>query len=326
MDKIIIDNELEEFLLNELSLDKIKDHIIRTSIVAWGSVISKVDIDTWLSNFDGSACGNKDIEQKIACWILLYFTYFTEDDINELCKSLYRKYLRKKLDEIEGSPRFKTLDAKLEYILSNTIFLPMGNPSESGGRILYNFRTQNDLPKECFEKNFSSYENVVLIDDLTITGEQASRYVEEGKIDVQYKNLYFATFFATSDAIKHIAKIKDINFINVCILDDRTKAFHESSFIFSHEKINKIIELAQQICEYYGQTIVNNFTSVDLEYMKSHPLGFGNSQQLIGFEYNTPDNVLPILWGETSNWKNIFKRFTKKTNIEGGEDFNGLYI
>lgn len=325
MKKIVIDPDLADMLDTEIDLAKIKEQIIRTSIVAWNSVISESDIDVWLENFDGSACGSKEIEQKLVCWILLYFTYFTEEDIDELCGSLYRKYIHEKISDMNSNPsKYGMINDPVEYIVENTLFLPMGNPSESGGRILYNFRTKNDLPKESFEKSKDFYENVVLLDDLTITGEQASSYVK--KIDINYNNLYFATFFATRNAIEQIKKVKNINLINVTVLDDRTRAFHDSSFVFSHNKIYKARQLAYEICEYYGDKVVNEFTSADMIYMKNHPLGFGNSQQLIGFNYNTPDNVLPILWGDTLNWNNIFKRTFKKHSVEGSESINGQYI
>ena len=325
MNKIVVDATLAEMITNEIDIKKIKEQIMRTSIVAWDNKIMESDIDIWLNNFDGSACGNKEIEQKIAAWMLLYFTFFTEDDIDELCKSLYWKYLHEKMLEMESNPtKYSGITNRIQYIKENTLFLPMGNPSESGGRILYNFRTKNNLPKKSFEQEKDSYENVVLLDDLTITGEQASGYVK--KVKVTYENLYFATFFATQDAIEEIKKVKDIKLLSVCMLDDRTKAFHESSFTFSHNKIQQTKLLAEQICRYYGMKIVNDFTSSDEEYMKSHPLGFGNSQQLIGFNYNTPDNVLPIMWGETSSWKNIFTRAFKKRDFEGSEGVDGQYI
>ena len=45
--------------------------------------------------------------------------------------------------------------------------------------------------------------------------------------------------------------------------------------------------------------------------MKNYPLGFNDGAYLIGFEYNTPDNTLPIFWGTSNNWKPIFTRYEK---------------
>jgi hypothetical protein len=61
-----------------------------------------------------------------------------------------------------------------------------------------------------------------------------------------------------------------------------------------------VMKDAKRMCEAYGATL-----------LPSHPLGFGSGQYLIGFFYNTPDNCLPVLWAESSDWTPCFKRFDK---------------
>lgn len=41
------------------------------------------------------------------------------------------------------------------------------------------------------------------------------------------------------------------------------------------------------------------------------PLGFGSSESLVSFSHTTPNNSLPIFWGNKSNWFPIFPRFAK---------------
>ena len=44
------------------------------------------------------------------------------------------------------------------------------------------------------------------------------------------------------------------------------------------------------------------------------PGGWDNNQLLLGFQHNTPDNTLPILWAEgtsTHPWTPAFKRYVK---------------
>lgn len=65
------------------------------------------------------------------------------------------------------------------------------------------------------------------------------------------------------------------------------------------------------ICQKYGEKL----------YPK-HPLGYDDSQLLIAFEYNTPNNTLPIIWSSTNNessnietiWHPIFERRKIKVN------------
>lgn len=44
------------------------------------------------------------------------------------------------------------------------------------------------------------------------------------------------------------------------------------------------------------------------------PGGWGNNQLLLGFQHNTPDNTLPIMWAEGNairRWTPAFKRYAK---------------
>ena len=45
-----------------------------------------------------------------------------------------------------------------------------------------------------------------------------------------------------------------------------------------------------------------------------YPGGWGNNQLLLGFQHNTPDNTLPIMWAEgdaSRPWTPAFKRYAK---------------
>ena len=48
--------------------------------------------------------------------------------------------------------------------------------------------------------------------------------------------------------------------------------------------------------------------------MENYPLGYDNGQYMLGFEYNTPDNTLPIFWGMGDGWVPLFKRYQKIYN------------
>lgn len=87
--------------------------------------------------------------------------------------------------------------------MTRTIFLPLGNPSESGALILYNFRTANALPKRVFNQPIDwstklsdgNIDDIVLIDDVTLSGSQAIDYV--GRLPVNNIQTTLMTFFAT---------------------------------------------------------------------------------------------------------------------------------
>ena len=168
----IIDKELEKFIDDEISKEKFIELIEKTSIVAWDEQIKERKIQEWLSNFKGECLGNVDVEQKLALWLLLNFTFYTLKDVKKLCKEIFRQFLREELNE-GGFEEGITRNNKIEKIIEGTCFVPLGNPSESGAKILYDFRTENKLGKELFEVKQKNYRCLVLIDDVTISGTQA---------------------------------------------------------------------------------------------------------------------------------------------------------
>ena len=67
-------------ILSTIDLAELRNHIIQTSIVAWKNYITESSLDRWLKNFDGAALGNAVVEQTIAAWLLLNFTYYTDTE------------------------------------------------------------------------------------------------------------------------------------------------------------------------------------------------------------------------------------------------------
>lgn len=63
-------------------------------------------------------------------------------------------------------------------------------------------------------------------------------------------------------------------------------AFSENSVVFNEEERNVI----KPMCEKYGNQL-----------FKEHPLGYDNTQSLIVFPHNTPNNTLPIIWASNDN-------------------------
>jgi len=284
--------------------------IIRnTSVVAWKKEISDLQIDEWLENFKGDYFDNEENEKKLALWLLAHFSYYTYDDIRVLCKDIFNQYLHVKLRNSNGEP----LNQEITEIIKNTIFIGLGNDSESGNNILYYFRQENQLPKDNFEIDSErTYENLVYIDDVTISGEQALTYIRARNIKA--KNLYAALLIATEEAFnKLMAPDTKIKPVSMMILDERDRAFSDASYVFSEKRIAEIRLNAQEFCRFYGQRAVQG-----CGYMEGHSLGYSNGQYMIGFDYNTPDNTLPIFWGMGDGWRPLFKRYNK---IYSGEEY-----
>lgn len=307
-----------------MNFERIKQIVLQTSITAWDHHITESSLERWLSNFTGSVLGDEQAERTIAAWLLMNFTYYTSSEVDELCRVIYRKYIHTKLTNSYYMTLKVSKQEKVRRILKRTLFVHLGNPSESGAVILYHFRTANELSKDIFEQTpdlksrltDGSVDDVVLIDDVTLSGEQAGKYIKS--IDLGSANVSLLTFFATPEALVNLSKeIPECQLIFAQLLDERTKLFSNSSFVFSNKDTIVIKDFAYELCFKYGDFLVQNELKAVEQYMKRYPLGFANGQQMFGFYYNTPDNTLPIFWCDTSKWHSAFRRHSKIYTVEG---------
>lgn len=302
----------EQIIEKHFDANRLKTIIIKTSVVAWKNIITDKQIEKWLQNFNGRYFANIENERRLALWLLAHFSFYTQNDVRVLCKNLFNQYLHEKLRDYKG----KDLTYALNEILSNTLFVGLGNDSESGNNILYHFRQENQLAKGSFDLNLEkTYENLVYIDDVTISGSQALDYINSRNLKA--RNTYVAMLIATKRAINILEGLPEnpnpIKTISCIILDERDQTFSTSAYVFSDKRIAKIKPIAQEFCKIYGQIAVTGW-----DYMESHPLGYKNGQYMIGFDYNTPDNTLPIFWGTGKDWNPLFTRYPK---IYGGKEY-----
>ena len=309
-----------------VEIERIKQKIIRTSITAWEHHITEASLDRWLTNFTGDVLGDKHAEQVLASWLLMNFTYYSTSEVKELCRVIYRRYIHEKLSQDKYRKLKISTPDKIREILKRTIFVPLGNPSESGALILYHFRTANSLSKDIFELpagwehrlHDGTADDIVLIDDVTLSGEQAAKYIKA--LNLGTIGVSLLTFFATPQAIENLSKkAPSCGVLFAQLLDERTKLFSDSSFVFSNNDTKSLKDYAHTLCYEYGKKIVENELPPSEAYMKRFPLGFADGQQMFGFFYNTPDNTLPIFWCDTPNWHSAFQRFSKVYGVKGVE-------
>jgi hypothetical protein len=286
-------------------------------------------ISEWLDNFALSSSTAPD-ERAHALFLLSNFMYFGDREIRALLKALYRDLYRYPIVEKIRRDNGDTLDSAVIDPLfkakrQTTRFLGVGNPAESGCHLLYYFRQENNLPKDLFihthqiftrsigtrsvELRDPSISRYIFIDDFCGSGKQGIAYSRD--IVEEIKNLKpdaltaYYVLFATENGISKIRNETKFDAARgIYELDSSFKCFSTESRYF----LNKITEIDKPFCErmakQYGERMVP----------AKHALGFDDSQLLIGFHHNTPDNTLPIIWfNEPSviQWKPIFRRYPK---------------
>lgn len=242
------------------------------------------------------------------------------------------------------------INEEMKKILRKTRFLGIGNISESSSLLLYYFRQVNNLSSKLFwnvheifkyqESQVSTLklnsdnekiENYIFLDDISGTGTQAYNFFtgrdKSGKVvnlevikQIKQKNpqanIYYITLFSTISSQEKLKELNNLKLKTVFLLDETYKAFNTNSRYFTPIKKDSADERTYHELKEIRLNEINYAKSISevyfplMELESYYKFGFKQSQLLIGFFYNIPNNSLPIFWAE-ENWKNIFRRFEK---------------
>jgi len=146
----------------------------------------------------------------------------------------------------------------------------------------------NSFPDE----HWSRVDNIVVIDDCCNSGGSLEKYLEECTKSFEGKNLYYVVICAMQDACERVKSIAEDKKSNIVLIAKEIK--HKA---FSLENIHKLCS-AEAFAEY----------SLALGIPKFFSLGFHNSQSLMAFYNNTPNNTIGIFWYKTPKNEPIFTR------------------
>lgn len=290
----------------EVMMEMIK----KTINTSWKNNLTNDDVEKWLNNFTGKVY-SEDTERRLALWMLVYYTYYNEKEINHLCRILYKNLIhdvavREKIDTSNN----------MKNILDRMYFSAMGNAGESGSLLLYLFRQEAGISMDRFFYPTAMKEDkdgiAVFIDDVTLSGTTAARFYRENIAALKYKYIYYITLFASENAITRISK-HNVKVLYATLLSDRDRSFSDKSMMFYH--FPEIKDFAQKVAEEYGKIIE-----------PEKPLGYKNGQFCFGFSYNTPNNTLPIFWSNKEGWYPLFPRKEKIYNVRRREDNFGKFI
>ncbi|WP_132053099.1 phosphoribosyltransferase-like protein [Pseudocnuella soli] len=323
--------QLEESLYNRIKV---------LNETLWEHRIRKKNIEEWLSNFQSD-------EEIHMLYLLSQFMYFGSTQMRQLLISLYRDLYKYPIIKQIRKANGNTLDSgiiepEFKRIQLSTRFFGIGNPSESGAHLLYFFRQENNLSKRLFQNTSEIFDRkggtlilrdpsilyYVFIDDFCGSGSQVSSDTSLSNTIQELKSLNpsisicYLMLFGTSKGIDNVRKAGMFDYVDAVIhLDESFSCFNPKSRYFANVVAPFNIAIAEKICRDYGvpliQQIIESEGGSPAEAMAlapTHALGFNNSQLLIGFHHNTPDNTLPVIWYDEDAipWRPIFRRYNKK--------------
>lgn len=317
-----------------MSINLLEDKIAVLARHAWDEEVRWPHIEAWLENFCGDVL-SKDLERQYALFALSRFMYFSRRMVREMLRSLYQDHFKAPMIQrirrnFRGTRDAGFLQSMYLQELKATRFLGVGNPSESGAHLLYFFRQANYLQKDLFLDFSSAFEtrNVkngsstlvgyapreagvhryVFFDDLVGSGTQASQYLSKHLNKIRRissgLDIRFMSLFATADGLEKLNSPSLFNGKAMCLfeLDETFKAFGGQSRYFANPPAWFDYNEMARVAIHYGRKLWPN-----------HCLGYKLGQLLLGFSHNTPDNTLPIFWGEGGipPWSPVFVRYHK---------------
>jgi hypothetical protein len=282
--------------------------------------LDSVKVDRWLRNFTGNTFAVQT-EQYHAFHLLNQLIYFGQKEIDECLRVLFREQIAYPFIQNQKSTGVQKQNIETNFathLINKVRFVGVGGPSESGVSFLYPFRKVNGLPKKCFSsvkeivvmlQSGTSITDLIYVDDFCATGEQVERYekAEVSKIRQLAPDIRISYYipFATQRAITYLQGIKIFDNVEAAIvIDNDYKAFSANSHFYRSPPVGIDKNSAQKIMYDYG---------LKLTLTHDDALGFNDSQMLVSFRHNTPDNTLPIIWGAdpTIPWHPVFPRAHK---------------
>ena len=324
----------DELGLASDSFDVLRNRVMVLNEWAWEGQVPWEVVNAWLENFDGKTGASVETERLHALYILSQFLYFGSLEIRVLLRALYRDLvlvpiIQAARKDLGGTRDVSSINAAVLKTLKETRFLGVGTPSESGVHLLYYFRQENNLSKghfldsaQVFEKvtnadsatgwklRYPEVKHYIFVDDVCGSGETAVRYTDwledvcKQQPDVR---VYYYALFATEAGLQRVRAesiFKD-NSGAVFELDESYKSMAAKSRYLKVVPRDIDPDVVRNLASVYGALL-----------WPSDPLGYEQSELLLGFHHNTPDNTLPIIWMDQDNgapftWRPAFRRYPK---------------
>jgi len=237
--------------------------------------------DIWLSQIP-------DEYKELSLVLIKNLEYYPRNLTNRLLMELHKKLI--------GLPDVGDDNTIYAYIKSKD------GKTNSSDEYWTMYKFLNDVNREfCYENinaitdwQWEYVKNIVFIDDFSGTGKSFIKELKKNENRYTGKNIYFITICVMEDAtqkIRDYSQSKNLNIIPVYYFVQK-KTFERDLFEDNANAKDLFIALT---------------TSLKIPKWES-PLGFEESESLVAFHNNTPNNTLSIIRCNTEEYESLFPR------------------
>ena len=304
MSSEFLDSKAIESLKVKESESYVRDDELVELLQYWGSYrsspITTHMINVWLNQF------SDNVERRLMFRILQNVRFYNETKIRELLRTIHQS--------VNSGLRRETRagEKKRRDILVSSF----GGIAKSGPTYARKYANENevfhenvidlrDIGETLNKDREGRVQAIVFVDDIVATGTTAIENLQTldrhcGR-DIMKKQVKVVLGFicGQKEGIDKVeSEIANLQFTASCyVCDPLDKCFDEDSNIFSSKaELRKAKEITLQ----YGKLL-----------QKNHPLGYEDSQLLVVFPDNCPNNTLPILSKKQTSktkWTPLFRR------------------
>lgn len=232
--------------------------------------------------------------REIILTLTKHFNYYSRTKVNKILSEFYTK-IYNDLELVEDRTIYSKIDLKSQIEI------------DSSNTILEEYKILNQIPND-FALNFAllsqkqlmQIENVIIFDDIIGSGKTLITFLTENieKIRGTRIKVYMFCFVILEGALNKVNQFVIENNINVEIFyhSIQSKAF-KKNYIFNEP----------------GDNINERKVGLhELSRKMQYVLGYNNSQALVAFYRNTPNNTLPTFWWKSNRWEGLFPRDNRK--------------
>ena len=203
----------------------------------------------------------------------------------------------------------KQLQSDSNYTINNTVFAYIKSSdgiSNSSNDYWTEYKQLNKLNRQiCYEnlnaieeKAWDYIENIVFIDDFSGSGKSIENEISKYTDQFKGKNVYIITVCAMETAIYNLKEFGKTHSINIRFIYSQIfkKAFEENYFSNNSEAKDKYLLFAKS-------------KNISLA------LGFENTEALVSFYNNTPNNTLGFIRYNSDTYFSLFPRINDNKPI-----------